>query len=361
MNESSVVNIGLFCNEDRRSDELNHHLKDTEWKTVNFKFKDIPNKYIKFEDYDLFLFDLTTAVTPDVKNIISLRSRKNLLEAPFLYILKEEQLTDFDTLCKDKPSNILIDPFQPLEIESLVRNLSAMSQLQQRVEANKTLISNDNKLIYQYESILQLAALDEAGTEEEFFASLQNNTQQKIELTFAAERALFLAYDRDKNNLVFNDYASNKKNAPKAIELAVQSSQIAGALKENSPMILKEQMLLDPFIQALEDVISAEISSLLFVPLVVLRQTHGALVIINKRNRRSFSENDLAISMIVIGKIIYRMEKLYLLEKTSAGPLDADLKPAGTDRLTVENNFCRDILDAIGNGLIIFDQTYTLH
>jgi len=235
-----------------------------------------------------------------------------------------------------------------------------MSHLQRRAEANQKVISSDNKLIYQYESILQLDLLAEAADESQFFESLHKNTLHKVELTFAAEKALFLTYDQEKQVLILRKYGESDDHEAEQEELPVQSSQIAGALKENSPMILREQMLLDPFIQAVEDVISFEITSILFVPLIVLRQIRGALVIINKRNRRSFSENDLAISMIIISKIIYRMEKLYLNEKTLSIRSDknegADLSETGS----AQDNFCRDILDTIGFGLIIFDETYRL-
>ncbi len=124
---------------------------------------------------------------------------------------------------------------------------------------------------------------------------------------------MFLTYEAEKNILLFREYKEKTGVLSDRTELKIQNSQIAGALKENSPMIFKEQMLLDTFIQAMEDIVNFEIFALLFVPLTVLQKTRGALVLINKRNRRTFSENDLAVSLIVRNKIIFRMEKLYLL------------------------------------------------
>jgi signal transduction histidine kinase len=358
MNQN-IVNIGLFCDNDLRSDYIDQQIKESRRKNVFFNFRDVANKYLKLETFDLLLFDLTTAAPTDVKNIVSLRSRKNLVETPFLYIFKEEQLNHFETLCNDQPAGILVDPFQPQELQALVRNMSAMAHLQ-HLEVNKEVINGDNKLIYQYESILQLSALDDIDSEKEFFICLQQNIRQKVELTLAAEKAVFLTYEAKKNLLVFQEYKDKSATETRRTEFIVQNSQIAGALKENSPMILKEQMLLDSFIQTMEDAVSFEINSLLFVPLTVLHKIRGALVIINKRNRRTFSENDLAISLIVMSKIIYRMERLYLCDQEGIKRTAEKQEPAVMASQRGEENFCREILDSIGFGLIIFDQAYKL-
>ncbi len=352
----NAMNIGLISDDDNRIDYLNQQISDPRRKIISFNFKDIDNKYIKFDRFDLLIFDLPTCNIKTIKNILSLRSKKYLSVIPFIYIVNEHQLCDIDALLKDKPSSLIYDPFNKAEIESLVRNMGTLANLQKRQDTDKEFLTTENKLIYQFEHILQLQVLDKVATQEEFFLQLQKRVRLKLELTFAAEKCHFLIYNAQKNRLILNQYEEKSEKIARVTEFSVQNSRVFGAIAENSPMILKEEMLLDPFIQELEDLIGFEINSMLFVPLTVLHQTRGALVLINKVNRITFVENDLALALIILSKIVYRMESIFL-NKQVIPPLKVDMNGEETEE---EQQFCKDILDSIGFGLIIFDQNYQL-
>jgi signal transduction histidine kinase len=356
----NFINIGLFSGDDQRLGYLNLIIEDPRRKIVTFKFKDISNKYVKFNEFDLLIFDITTFPTTNFKSLPLLRSEKKLIEIPFLYILKEKENSNIDALVKDKPAGIIQDPFTELEFNSMVTNLAALGDLQRQQDNHRDLLTGNNKLIYQIEHILQLQRLTEVSSIEEFYFIIQDQIVHKIELTFAAEKSIFFIADMDNDLLRFNEYSGRANNIKKQKDFKVHNSQVKSAIQENSPFILKEEMLLDPFIEELEEVIGFEINSLLFVPITVLQKPRGVLVIINKLYRRYFSENDLALSLIVLSKIIFRMESFYLkslnLKEISAITIPGHLYQTED----YEPRFCRDILDTIGFGLIIFDRTYHL-
>jgi signal transduction histidine kinase len=99
---------------------------------------------------------------------------------------------------------------------------------------------------------------------------------------------------------------------------------------------------------------------LLFVPITVLHQIRGVLIVINKLYKPSFTENDLGLSLIVISKIVYHLETLYL-KNLSSKELSTLLNPGVLkDEKDYESHLSKDILDHIGFGLLIFNQDYNL-
>jgi len=350
------MNIGLICDDDQRIDHLVEKISDPRRKIVSFNFKDIDNKYIKFDGFDLLIFDLPSCSLKNIKNILSLRTKKDLSGIPFIHIVNDNHSDKTDDLIKDKPSSIINDPFTEPEIDSLVGNMGTLASLQRRQDAHRTFLANENKLIYQFENILQLGTLEKMTNQESFFLHLQKYVRHKLELTFAAEKSHFLEFDSINSQLILNQYKDKSDEIDKSNTFSVNNSRVLGAIVENSPMILSEEMLLDPFVQELEELVGFEINSLLFVPLTVFHKTKGAFILINKVNRKTFAENDLALALIILGKIIYRMENLFLKEETDIP--NAAMVPGDSNE--GEQHFCKDILDSIGFGLIIFNQDHQI-
>jgi hypothetical protein len=355
MNQNGI-NIGLISDDDQRVDIILDQINDPRRKIVSFNFKDVNNKYIKFNGFDVLIFDLPSSSSKNVKDILTLRSDKDLSAIPFIHIVNDNYSNKLEDLLKDKPGSILNDPFTNAEIESLVDNMCTMALMQKRQDSYKDFIKNENKLIYQFENILQLESLSKAGDIDTFFLYLQKHVRHKLELTFAAEKSHFLEFNPQKNLLVLNLYKNSSDEINKSAEILIQNSRVRGAITENSPMILNEEMLLDPFVQELEDLIGFEINSLLFVPITVLHQFRGAFILVNKLNRKTFAENDLALALIILGKIVFRMENLFIQPEIE---IVAESTPSGNANEN-EQQFCKDILDSIGFGLIIFNQDFKI-
>lgn len=354
------INIGLFSDNDDRAGYLTLRLKDARRKIVPFKVKDISNKYINFTEFDLLIFDLATASGINFKKFPAFRTERKLTHIPFLYIINEQQLEDPAPLEKDKPNGFIVDPFTDIEIESAVSNLSALSNLQKRQNFNQDILSSEKKLVYQVDKILQLESLKNVASIDEFCFRFQKNVIHKVELTFAAEKALFTVFSPEDYTLETKKFLDTPQDIEMQEILHIQNSHVRSALDKNSPMIIDEEMLLDPFVQELEEIIGSDIRSLIFIPITVIHQTRGVLIIANKLYQRTFTENDLALSLIVLSKICYHLEAYYL-KKLDINNLSAITAPSFlSDQDDYEQKFCRDILDSIGFGLIIFNHTYQL-
>jgi hypothetical protein len=356
----NVVNIGLFSEDDKRVGYLNQLLKDPRRKVAIFTFNDFSNKYINLDQFDILILDLTTGPTFNLNKIAALRIEKKITGLPILYIINEHQTDNLVKIQKDKPIGILLDPFTAFEIESWISNLAALNDLQKRNEIHKDIVETEKKLIYQIDSILQLNSLTDVNSIDEFYYQLQEQVVHKMELTFAAEKTLFLTFEPEKGNLIFNEYNGSATTIKKQKKFNIKKSQFKRALEENRSLIIDNEMLLDSFIQYIEESIGFDINSLLFVPITVLHQVRGVLIVINKLYKPSFTENDLGLSLIVISKIVYHLETLYL-KNLSSKELSTLISPnLITDEKTYENRLSKDILDSIGFGLLIFSKEYQL-
>jgi signal transduction histidine kinase len=356
----NAINIGLFSEDDKRAGYLNQLLKDPRRKVVIFTFNEFSNKYINLDQFDILIFDLTTGPTFNLNKIASVRLDKKITGLPILYIINEQQTSNLIKIQKDKPMGILQDPFTTHEIVSWITNLAALSDLQKRNEIHKDIVETEKKIIYQIDTILQLTSLTEVNSINEFYYQLQQQVVHKMELTFAAEKTLFLIFDSEKGNLIFNDYNGSPNSIRKQKKFSIKKSQFKRALEENRYLIIDNEMLLDSFVQDIEDSVGFEINSLLFVPITALHQTRGVLIVINKLYKPTFTENDLGLSLIVISKIVYHLESLYL-KNLSSKELSHLMSPTVlTDEKNYESRLSKDILDHIGFGLLIFSQNYDL-
>jgi signal transduction histidine kinase len=356
----SAINIALFSEDEKRSGELNKLLKDPRRKVVIFTFTDFTNKYINLDQFDILILDLTTGPTFNLNKIGSLRLEKKIIGLPILYIINEQQTDNLVRIQKDKPIGILHDPFTSYEIGAWISNLAALNDLQKRNEVYKDVVETEKKLIYQIDNILQLKSLTEVSSIDEFYYKLQQQVAHKIELTFAAEKTLFLYFESGKETLIFKEYngSANKIKSQKIFN--IKKSQFKRVLEENTPLIIDNEMLLDSFVQDIEESIGFDINSILFVPITMLHQVRGVLIIINKQYKPSFTENDLALGLIVISKIVYHLETLYL-KKLSSKELSALINPRLlVDEKNFESRLSKDILDSIGFGLLIFNHDYEL-
>lgn len=358
--EINAVNIGLFSEDEKRTEYFEQLIKDPRRKVVIFSFPDLTNKYINLDQFDILILDLTTGPSFNLNKINSLRIEKKITSLPILYIINEQQSNNLDRIQKDKPIGILLDPFKPYELGSWISNLTALNDLLNKNDIHKDIVKTEKKFIYQIDKILQLDSLTEVNTLNEFYYKLQQQVVHKIELTFAAEKTLFLSFDQEKGSLILNEYYSSANKIKRQKKFNIKKSQFKRALEENQSLIIDNEMLLDSFIQDIEDLIGFEINSLLFVPITMLHQVRGVLLVINKQYKPSFTENDLALSLIIISKIVYHLERLYL-RNLGSKELSALINPGFlTNEKNLESRLSKDILDSIGFGLLIFNQNYDL-
>jgi len=356
----NAINIGLFSEDAKRVGHLNQLLEDSRRKVVIFNFNDFSNKYINLDEFDILILDLTTGPTFNLNKIASVRIEKKITGIPILYIINEHQTDNLVKIQRDKPIGIIQDPFTAYEIDSWISNLAALNDLQRRNEIHKDIVEIEKKLIYQIDTILQLNSLKDLNSINEFYYRLQQQVVPKIELTFAAEKTLFLIYDSEKGHLVFNEYDSSPNSIKKQKKFNIKKSQFKRSLDEHRSLIIENEMLLDSFIQDIEESVGFEINSLLFVPITVLHQIRGVLIVVNKLYKPSFTENDLGLSLIVISKIVHHLETLYLKHLNSK-ELSTILSPGVLeDEKEYESRLSKDILDHIGFGLLIFNKEYEL-
>ena len=351
----SNTHIALFVDDDARVIYFEKLLKDPHRKLVKFSTNDLENPYFSFDEFHLLILDLTTVNECDPLIIASFRKRKHLENTPFLYIYSESQSAIVEKLYKDRPKCLLADPFNQIEIDSLITTLSTLGDMQKNQGKYEEIFGSEKKIVNQIEQILQLHSLNKAATTDEFFFLMQKNIVKKIDLAFAAQRTLVLTAGPEKDQLVLRKFGENHSDIQKELVFDIRNSHIRGALADNTALILAEETMLDPFLQELGDVLSMEMNALLLLPVMVLQKTRMVILIVDKLYKTTFSDSDLALGSIISSKIRHILERLYLADN-GADDLDAnDILNSRGEVIAVEGH---QVLDSVGFGLILFNQEY---
>ncbi len=352
MNDN-LLKIAIISNENKRIQFVKSSLRQAKAAINEFAFKDISLGNINVAQFDLVIFDCASTTYIDIKEFYHLRQENHKAQTPYLFLLNENQLDYRQEIFRDERSGFIKDPYEKIEFLSIVRYLISLGQLEKKVFHYNDVLASEKKLIYYLDSILQIPALSVCHSLEEFYYDLQQQFAQRMELTFSVESVLFLQYHDKSDSLIYQKYG-NKISAIEAKSVFnIKKSLIRSAFLDNNPVIFEKQSLLDPFVQELEEAVGFEIHTLLFAPFLWLHQRQGGFVLINKSHRKSFSENDLALSMITQQKYMHQLENLLMKTKNadSVALKSSEEKPTSD----VQEVLFREILDKLKFGIIVFD------
>ncbi len=240
-----------------------------------------------------------------------------------------------------------MEPYDELELITLCRNMAALRKLEQKSILYDDVIESEKKLIYHLDTILQIPSLGECRTNAEYFFTLQTQFTQRMELTFAAEEVLFFEYEDKKKMLLQKSYGKSIDEITNLVSFDFSRSEVRNAFLKNQPVVFESQTLTDPFVQETEESTVKRIRSLMFIPLMVIQKPVGGFALINKISRPTFNENDIALSMITVQKMIYHLEGILLrnMPAMEAGELSPDLQ---------------EMLDALKFGILIFNRRFEI-
>ena len=356
MNEN-LLKIAIISNENKRIQSVKASLRQAQAAFREFAFKDISLGNINVAQFDLVIFDCASSTYFDLKEFYHLREENHKSQTPYLILLNENQLDHRQEIFRDERSGFIKDPYEHIEFLSITRYLISLGQLEKKVFLYNDVLASEKKIIYYLDSILQIPALSSCRSEEEFYYVLQQEFAQRMELTFSVESVIFLKSLNKSDSLIFQKYGKNLKDIQSRSVFNIKGSRINSAFLENNPVIFEKQSLLDSFAQELEEAVGVEIHSLLFAPFVWLKQRQGGFALINKSHRKSFSENDLALSMITQQKFMNQLENLLLRFKNTNLITMGQDTVATSDKSSGEHQqkFFRGILDKLKFGVIIFD------
>jgi len=356
--ESNLINIALITNDEKRLEYIGENLKQAHTSINDFAFEDIYAAQLSNDPYDLIIIDSPTCINFNLEDIYNLRKNKSHEHIPILFILDDEKLPLHEEILKDTLSGFVKEPFTQLDFFKEVRNLVSIGQLEQQVYYSNDILESEKKLIHYLDTILQIPSLSQCGSSEEFFFLLQEQFAQRMELTFAVEMVTFLEYSPVSDILILKRYGAGPYDVQSKITFNLKNSEIQSAFLKNNPIVLHGEKRLDPLIQELEESLNIEINSMLFAPLSVLHKPQGGFAIINKLYRKSFSENDLALSLITNHKLAYQLETIFL--RNTGGEELENLMQQTYPVIHGDQDyrFYKDILESIRFGLIIFDSQY---
>jgi signal transduction histidine kinase len=357
--KSNLVNIAFVSAGIDRGQQIKGHLRHAHAAISEFNFDDFFNTKLKIDAFDLIIIDFLNIPSTNIKNILRLRLDKRRIRTPFLFILTKEQSSLHNEIFRDERSGFIREPFEKFDFLSQVRSLITIGQLEKRISMSNTVLESEKKLIHYLDAILQIPALSTSRSTEEFFFLLQTQFTQRMELTFAVEMVLFLEYSSLSDSLILKQYSTDKNTIKKKVLFSLKNSEIKQTFLKNTPMTFEAQFLLDPIVQELEEAIEIEINSLLFAPLSVLQKPRGGFALINKLYRKSFSENDIALSLITIYKLIFQLENLYLQT------IDTDAMENGFGNILrteqdIRESLYKSVWDTIKFGLIVFDESFKI-
>ncbi len=177
-----------------------------------------------------------------------------------------------------------------------------------------------------------------------------------MELISAVEMALFLTYHPQNETLHLHQYSADTKKLVKRSIFKLHDSKVKYALESHTPQIFEGNTLLDPFVQELEETIGFEINAMLFAPFMVFHQAQGAMVLINKIYRNSFTENDLSLILLTTQRLEYIYEEIHLRLKASG---ESTIYP-GQDSNAVLFALYKEVLESVEFGILVFSDDFVL-
>ncbi|MFC2089112.1 hypothetical protein ACFLSX_05870, partial [Calditrichota bacterium] len=293
-------------------------------KIFTYDFKAAFEGSLKSEVYDLVIFDTFSEPTFNFKTVLLLRQEKLHKTTPFLFILGPGQLNYRMEIYKDEDSSFLMEPIEKFEVLNAVKMLENISQLNKRLHIYSDVLESEKQLVNHMDQLLQINAFSLYDDMDQAFFEIQNSFVHKMELIHAVEKVVYLFYLEKEDSLQLNVFDKNEKKLKQKILFNLSNSVIKNSLKNNTPLTLEGQDLLDSFIQELEETIGFEINSLLFTPLSLFHKSHSGFALINKIYRHNFSENDISLSLLTAQKMVFHLESIYL-KKLGHSNLDAIL------------------------------------
>ncbi|WP_456439687.1 hypothetical protein, partial [Caldithrix abyssi] len=245
------------------------------------------------ESFDLILVDFAHDLKARFKDIEHLVEHRNLKDKTFLYVLNPKQESLKHQIYRYPNSQILIDPVDKFSLITLARAGIRLSLIHRRIETYKELLEGEQKLISYIDELLDIDRIHEYDNFEEVKQFLQSPLLKKIELTLAVETAYFGFYEEEENRLLLQE-RSRPNKLERLVYFSLENSHTHWLLKQNKTLVFEKTDLVDPLIQELEEYLGFKIISLLFAPINLFHRPFGALILINKIYRESFSENDLS-------------------------------------------------------------------
>ena len=355
----SQLHIALISNNTERRLHLKLHLQQFQGTLQEINYTEENKNYLPEYSFDLVIFDCVSFENYDFKNILDLRKQPIHKQTPFIFVLAEKDLIHRMEIYKDETSAFIKDPIDKFEFLSAIKNIVSLGFMHKRVYLYDGILENERKLIHSLDQVLKLEELKNLPTVDEFYSHLNLEFVRKLELTMAVEMALYLEYLPQSDSLLFVQFGRNKEDLKKKSIFKITNSGIKKTLFEKSPEIFEGKKLLDPFFQELEEVVGFEILSLLFVPFFFLHKARGAFVCINKIYRRSFTDNDLAQTLIILQKLTFALESVYMKVKKLSS---LESIPKNNLQITSAKteSIYRDILKSVAFGLMVFDNNFRI-
>jgi len=356
----SQLNTAIISNDPERLLNFKLYLSSPQRKIFTYDFQNAFMGILNSEVYDMVLFDASSDSSFNFKSVITLRNGKLHKFTPFLFILNSDQLIYRMEVYKDNYSSFLIEPAEKFEILNAVKMLENVGQLDKRIHVYHDILESEKQLVNHLDPLLQIKKFAAIEDFTQALLEIQLNFVNKMELTFAVEKVVYLVYLEDENALQLNIFNQKDKKLEQKVLFSLADSTIKNALVDNVPFISERQDLIDTFIQELEETIGFEINSILFTPLTLFHKPHGGFAIINKIYRHNFSENDLTLALLTVQKLVFQLESIYLrnLGVQRIGDL-LDIEKVEIKQ-NPATNFYANILESISFGLIVFTDDFKI-
>jgi signal transduction histidine kinase len=360
MVETPSLNIAVITNHVQRFTELKSKLNKTRAVLRSLTLNEVYLDPVGRGPFDLLIIDYPSFTGTELQEIFKLRNKRVYTKTPFLFILNADLSSHQSEIYNDQNSSFLTDPFNDFQLMTQIRQLVSLNQLEKQVFSYDDVLESEKKLIHYLDTILQIPALSQCQSIEEFFYIVQTQFSQRMELTFSVEWVVFLEYNPQTESLLLLRYGDKPDQLKSKISFALPDSKVKTAFLHNYPVVFENQMLLDPFVQELEEALGSSINTMIFAPLSLFHQPKGGFALINKLYRKSFSENDLALALITVQKLAFQLESIYLRSVDMANFQQFHESKLKLQKSAKQRDIYHDIFNSIRFGFLIFNEKYKI-
>jgi len=358
MKERQIILLFVSDNGDLIRQFSTAYSSDKTLRFLGLGFNTAFSRALEEENPDAVVIDATGQDNFDYRLLKEQRENHKNALVPFIFLGGAQQEKLLASLSEYPHNHFVTYPVSHLLLRHHVERAIAMAQTERRNRLYKYIVDGEKQMISSLDELLDMKRVAGFGSRADLLNYMQNEFVGRLELALAVEKSLIALYNSEKQIFTVQILSRDGKEITYKFSLPFRGSRVAKAISLNTPVVLEQAERVDPFVQRLEEGLNLKVHGLLFVPLVVLHQPLGAIVLVNKLYRNDFAENDVAFTSLAAQRVVFRLEELDLKELQSDSALQQRLP---VDSAIKNSLLLERVLSAVDFGLIIFDENKKIH
>lgn len=276
---------------------------------VIIKDKKILLDYLKQDVIHLLILSLDASLDDEMPFIERVVAKKNSA-MPLVIISTKSSADALRKAMRMGVRYFLTRPFDELELVASVKEGLFQYKL---TRENELLLKSLRKKVHQLKMINEVSkTLNSTIKLDEILLKLMEKVGDLVE----AEGWSLLMYSKEKNTLDFKFVIGEKSKQLMGMSIPYGTGIVGWAGENKKSVLVKDTRQDNRFFKGVDEKVEFSTRSVICVPIVYHNELLGVVEVVNKKNERFFTEDDMKIVEILVEQAAVAIQNTYLLEKT---------------------------------------------